>query len=180
MSRFQRFLCCFVSVLLAACAASGASSGVKGDGGEYLVTLRNLRSGEHFELASESHTERVSYYSTTRPDAARKILADDAMSAFVEELGKEGFDAHAQPGKAPSVASGDVIRWGLEVEHGSEHRHWLVGTGSQAADLQTFQKCRDTFLQLYNIAVSYQTVQNQDGHQIFQDSPKGAGAPKKP
>ena len=71
-----------------------------------------------------------------------------------------------------------MIRWGLEIAHGEARRHWLVGTGSQPADWQTFQKCRDTFLELYNITVSYQTVQNQSGRQFFQDSPQGATAPK--
>lgn len=178
MSRFQRFLCGLVGTLLVACASSGARSGEAP--GQYLVTLRNFKSGERFELASESHTDRVSYYSETRADAARKIQADKVMEALVEELDKQGFEAKAQPGKAPGVVSGDVIRWGLEVQRGEERRHWLVGTGSQPADWQSFQKCRDTFLQLYNITVSYQTVQNQNGHQFFQDAPQGAGAPKKP
>ncbi|MSR61519.1 MAG: hypothetical protein EXS08_03595 [Planctomycetes bacterium] len=181
MSRFQRFLASFVGALLVACASTGAGRGAQDDApGEYLVTLRNFKTGERFELASESHTDRVSYYSETRADATRKVQADEVMEAFVEELGDQGFDSKAQVGKAPGVASGDVIRWGLEIAHGETRRHWLVGTGSQAADWQTFQKCRDTFLQLYNITVSYQTVQNQSGRQFFQDQPQGAGAPQKP
>jgi len=181
MSRFQRFLCSLVGALLAACAGAGSSGGGdEGGPGEFLVTLRNFKTGERFELASQSHTDRVAYYSETRPDASRKIQADKVMAAFVDELENQGFDSKAQPGKAPGVVSGDVIRWGLEVERGQARRHWLVGTGSQPADWQTFQKCRDMFLQLYNITVSYQTVQNQDGRQFFQDQPQGAGAPKKP
>jgi len=140
-----------------------------------LVTLRNFKSGERFELASESHTKRVEYYSGQRTDAARKIQSDEVMSAFLDELERQGFSAHAQPGKAPSIASGDVIRWGLELEHGEDHRHWLIGTGSAGDDIAAFQKCRDTFLQLYNVTVSYQTVHNDTGKQYFQDS---KGTPK--
>ena len=45
--------------------------------------------------------------------------------------------------------------------------HWLIGNGSTPDDWKGFQSCRDTFLQLYNITVSYQTVNNEDGGAFF-------------
>lgn len=160
--------------LLAACASSGS----EGSGSQLLVTLHNFKTGERFELASESHTDRVAYYSDKRNDAARKVQTDEIMSAFVAELGRQGLDDHAQPGRAPSATGSDVIRWGLEVEKAEQRRHWLVGTGSAPADWQQFQKCRDAFLQLYNITVSYQAVENDSGKQFLEDKARAAAGKK--
>lgn len=179
MSRIQRHGCvlAFLAVaLLAACTSAGKARA--GEHGPLLVRLQDFRTGERFELASESHTDRVTYYSGERRDAARKVQSDEIMRAFVEELARQGYGAHARTGRAPSFGSTDVIRWGLEVESETAQTHWLVGTGSQAADWQSFQKCRDTFLQLYNITVSYQAVENAGGRSYFGDQ-KGSSEGQK-
>ncbi|HEX6882688.1 MAG TPA: hypothetical protein VF530_04860 [Planctomycetota bacterium] len=151
---------------LFACAGPGGGDGA---GTKVLVTLHNYRIAQRFELASESHTDRVTYYSSARDDAARKVQTDEVMSAFLRELERLGLGTHARTGRAPSTATGDVIRWGLEVSSGERQVHWLVGTGSKAEDWQAFERCRDTFLQLYNSTVSYQTVENQSGKQFFDE-----------
>jgi hypothetical protein len=176
MSRIQRLGCLLVSGFLTACASSGAS-GVGAS--EVLVRLHDFRTRERFELASESHTDRVKYYSDGRHDAARKVQTDEIMSAFVGELERQGYTDRARAGRAPAIGSGDVIRWGLEVERGPNQSHWLVGTGSQPADWQAFQKCRDTFLQLYNITVSYQAVQNDSGGSYFGNQERAAAGQKR-
>ena len=167
MSRIQRVVCGFVGACALACASSGTAGGGGEEGKRILVALQNFKSGERFELASESHTDRVTYYSDERHDARRKVQTDEIMSAFVGELSRQGYTDHAQAGRAPAIGSGDVIRWGLEVQQGKDETHWLVGTGSPAPDWQTFQKCRDIFLQLYNITVSFQTVENPSGKDYF-------------
>lgn len=177
MSRIQRFLCCLLtSGALTACTSPDAAE--DGAGSALLVTLQNLRTGECFELASESHTDRVTYYSDARNDAARKVQTDEIMSAFVGELDRQGFGKHARPGRAPAIGSVDVIRWALEVEGDSGQAHWLIGTGSPPEDWQAFQKCRETFLQLYNITVSYQAVKNADGKSYFDDKARAAAGQK--
>lgn len=175
MSPRQRLLGCLLSwAPLVACASTSAEPDDAGTA--LLVSLQNLRTGECFELASETHTDRVSYYSDARKDAARKVQTDEIMAAFLGELDRQGFGKHARPGRAPAIGSGDVIRWALEVESGSNHAHWLVGTGSSPEDMQDFQKCRDMFLQLYNITVSYQTVENAGGKAYFDEKARqGAG-----
>ena len=65
--------------VLASCASSGSSP--SGDGANVLVVLHDYKNGQRFELASESHTDRVTYYSEERPDAVRKIQPDEVMSA---------------------------------------------------------------------------------------------------
>jgi len=167
MSPIQRLGCVLASGLLAACASTGETP--EDAHAAVLVRLEDFRTGDRFELASESHTDRVKYYSGERHDAARKVQSDEIMTALVSELDHQGYGAHARTGRAPDVAATDVIRWGLEIESSSAQTHWLVGTGSQPADWQAFQKCRDTFLQLYNITVSYQSVQNDNGKSYFDD-----------
>ncbi len=174
MSRIQRLLVCLLlGGSLGACASSSAANEA---GTALLVSLQNLKTGERFELASESHTDRVAYYSDARDDAARKVQTDEIMSAFLGELDRQGFGKHARPGPAPALGSGSVIRWALEVEGASGQAHWLIGTGSSPDDWLVFQKCRDTFLQLYNITVSYQAVENAGGRSYFDDQARpGAG-----
>lgn len=159
-----------VTVLSAALAPACAGTGARSDApAPVLVTLRNFKSGERFELASESHTDRVTYYSGARQDAVRKVQSDEIMQAFLEELEHQGFSAHARPGRTPSLETSDVIRWGLEVEGPTGELSWLIGSNAAPKDWADFQKCRDVFLQLYNVTVSYQTVQNASGKQYFEE-----------
>jgi hypothetical protein len=175
MPRFQPLFQALLGAFLCACAGSGSRDG---SGSEVLVTLHNFKTGERFELANESHTDRVTYYSDPRHDAARKVQTDEVMSAFVRELERQGLEGHAQPGRAPSATGSDVIRWGLELEDGGKSEHWLVGTGSAAADWKEFQVCRDMFLELYNATVSFQTVENKSGKQYFDDQTRAAASQK--
>jgi hypothetical protein len=178
MKTLQRLLCTFLGVPLLApaallapgCAGPGSASADAPSGGsEVLVTLHDFKSASRFELASESHTDPVAYYSGERADAVRKIAEDPIMVAFVEELDRRGFDDHAQAGRAPALGTADVIRWGLEIERGGARRHWLIGTGSAPGDWKEFQVCRDMFLELYNVTVSYQSVDNPSGKAYFEE-----------
>jgi hypothetical protein len=164
-----------MGALLVACASSGTSGSRSA---AVLVTLHDFKTGERFELASESHTDRVAYYSDARADAARQVQSDEIMSAFVAELERQGLAEHAQAGRAPSLAAGGVISWGLELERGPEASHWLIGKGSAPADWQEFQACRETFLQLYNITVSFQTVRNESGKELFEEQAHSASGGK--
>lgn len=176
MTTFWRFHALLLGgCLLASCSSLGGHQGEPG----VLIVLRDFRSGERFELASEAHTERVSYYSDKRADAARKVQENDIMAAFVAEIERRGFEQHAQPGRAPSVASSDVIRWGLEIERGQNRSHWLVGVQSPGADWKQFQECRDAFLELYNVTVSFQAVQNESGKQFFSEQARAGTNQKK-
>jgi len=175
MKPFQRLFWLSLAVL-ASCASSGSSP--SGDGANVLVVLHDYKNGQRFELASESHTDRVTYYSEERPDAVRKIQPDEVMSACIGELERLGYDSHSESGRAPTLAANAVVRWGLEVESQGERRHWLVGTGSPADEWQDFQACRDFFLEIYNNTVSYQTVRNATGKQFFDDERAPAGARK--
>lgn len=182
MTRLTRLFAALSCGLVLGCSSSGSAPGSHTSAEEgarpVLVTLSNFKSGERFELASESHTDRLTYYSDARAEAARKVQTDEIMSAFVSELERVGYDDRAQAGRAPSAAGSDVIRWGLEIETGEGRSHWLVGTGSELADWNDFQKCRDMFLELYNYTVSYQAVKNDSGKQYFGDQASPAAGQK--
>jgi hypothetical protein len=177
MTRLQRFLGSVLGAFLSSCAGSGTASDTPEP--ELLVILHDFKAGERFELASESHTDRVAYYSGERSDAARKVQTDEVMSAFLRQLDELGLGQHARAGRAPAIGSGDVIRWGLEVESADSRVHWLVGTGSPASDWKEFQACRDTFLELYNYTVSYQAVRNESGRQYLDERAPAAAGQKK-
>lgn len=172
-----RALAAVSAALAAACAAGGAE---REDGSAaLLVTLHDFKKDQRFELASESHTDRVEYYSKTRSDAVRKVQTDEVMDAFVDELGRLGFDAHEKSGRAPS-ARGGVIVYGLEVERGGSASHWLIGSGSAPGEIEAFRSCGKTFLDLYNITLSFQTVENPRGRELFEESrvKAAAGVPR--
>jgi hypothetical protein len=154
----------------AACASVGSSS----PAAALLITLRDYKAGQRFELASESHTDRVRYYSDARIEAVRKVQTDEVMTAFLRELERQGLGQHARAGPAPEVG-GEVIRWGLEVEGHTGTLHWLVGTGSSPEDWRAFQGCRDMFLQLYNSTVSFQAVRNESGKRYFEEQARAHG-----
>ena len=175
MSKLLSLLACSLCALVVGCASSSSPSGSGGaadDGARMRVTLRDYKGGNVFELVSESHTNRVDYYSAARADASRKIQTDEVMEVLIEELEKQGFKSHRQEGRGPSQG-GAVISWGIEVEEGPRTDHWVVGKGSAIDEIQAFSECRDAFLQLYNITASYQAIENPEGKQIFQKPPQG-------
>jgi hypothetical protein len=156
-------------LLLGAVGCTSPGSGRARGNRKVLVSLRDYRATQRLELASETHTDRVTYYSNERPDAARKVQTDDVMGALVDELDGRGFEAHASAGPAPRSARAEVVRWALEIEVDGQAQHWLVGPGTAGEEWKSFQACRDAFVQLYNVTVSYQTVRNGTGGEFFQD-----------
>lgn len=168
MSTLPRFLVLSL-LLLGSVACSSTGSGRARGGHRVLVTLRDYRSNLPLELANETHTDRVSYYSHERHDAARKVQTDEVIGALVDELDGRGFEAHASAGDAPAAARPDVVRWALAIEIDGQSKHWLVGPGTPADEWKAFQSCRDAFVQLYNVTVSYQSLQNASGGGLFKD-----------
>jgi hypothetical protein len=156
---------------LAACASSGGGGG--GRAQRLRVTLRDYTQGARFELVSESHTDRVTYYSQARSDAARKVQTDEVMRALVREIDGKGFGNHSQEGPAPSQG-GRALSRSIEVERDGAVEHWPIGNGSQVDERQAFHVCVDEFLQLYNISASFQAVENPVGRDYFEESQQRA------
>ncbi len=165
LPRTLRVLFALLLGLLSACASAGAG----GAGDRLRVTLLDFAQGQRFELVSESHTDRVAYYSEERRDGARKVEADDVMQALVTELGRQGFGRYHADGAAPTSGHGVITR-SFEVESDAGLQHWAVGGGTEPEERIAFNECVKAFLELYNFTSSYQTVDNEKGHGFFEDS----------
>ena len=160
----------FVGSLLAACAATSDPSGTTGD--RLRVTLNDYVGGARFELVSESHTDRVAYYSNTRYDAARKIQLDIVMQELITELGRSGFGEFSREGRAPSRGGGVVTR-SFEIQSNDGVEHWVVGSGSAPEQRSSFLQCTATFLELYNATQSFQAIENDAGTELFEAPKRG-------
>lgn len=161
--------------LLAAGCAGSARGGAGADGERLRVSVVDYASGQHFELASESHTDRVAYYSAERADAARKVQTDEVMGLLVAELERQGFERYAQAGRAPTRGGGAVTR-SIEVEDDGALEHWVIGAGSAPDERRAFNECLGQFLDLYNLSASYQSVDNPLGDEFFRKQESAAAA----
>ncbi len=170
----RRSFALVASLICCACSASGPRSDPSSRNADdrTRIALRNYDADQRFELVSESHTNRVEYYSQVRSDASRKIQSDEVMRALIEELQKQGFADFAQPGRAPSQGT-EIVSQSLEIERGGETEHWVVGKGSAAEERERFRDCMLEFVQIYNLTASYQALENPDGSQIFPKNRSG-------
>jgi hypothetical protein len=158
--------------LLAAVGLFGSCAAPESATGDRLrITLFDYVSGSRFEVVSESHSDRIEYYSSVRHDASRKYQGDRIVDAMIDELVDMGFDDHANGGRAPSGGSNVVTR-AFEFQRGDRVDHRLVGEGSDAAEKQSFISCTTTFLQLYSVTQAFQAVDNEAGTTVF-DKEKG-------
>ena len=147
---------------------------------DHLVRQTFALQRQHFELASESHTDRVTYYSELRSEAARKIQTDEVMALLVEEIENDGFERYAQEGRAPS-RGGEAVTRAIEIENGDRTEHWLIGNGSSVEERKAFNECLTEFLEMYNISASFQSVANPVGHEYFdREGAKAASTADKP
>lgn len=154
------------------CASAGSEARSAAPAERMRVTLRDYEAQQLFELVSESHTSRVEYYSAVRSDAARKIQTDEVVDALIDELEDRGFDDFAQAGQAPSRGN-ELVSRSLEIERGDKTEHWVVGRGSAADEQLRFHDCMLTFVELYNLTASYQTIENPSGGEIFPQKRSG-------
>jgi len=152
--------------LLAGCASGGGSTSESTEGGRLCVTLFDYAEGRRFSLASESHTDRVAYYSQPRDDAGLKIQADEVVAALVDQMERRGFRRFATEGRAPA-SGGAVVTRALEIERGGQRSAWIVGKGSEADERRAFFEAMNEFFQLYNISQSYQVIENPGGRDVF-------------
>jgi hypothetical protein len=96
-------------------------------------------------LASNSHTDRLTYYSTPRDEANLKIVDDEVMAGLLQALNKRGFEKRARSGQVNEL---DVKS--LLVESGGETRVFGVRAGSSASDWKAMQAMTVEVLDVYN------------------------------
>jgi len=156
---------------LGGCASTAREPSRERDPSRALrVTLRDYRSGQRFELVSESHTSALELYSEKRASASTKVQSDEVMQGLVDFLREQQFDRHAAPGKAPLQAQGGYTN-ALEVDRAGQVMHMIGGKSVPAAEQKVLAVCRANFLMLYNQTDSWQTVDNRAGDGVFQTTP---------
>jgi hypothetical protein len=145
--------------LLTSCLGPGGSEGLSA-----RITLR--QSGDAgpavFELRSESHTDRIDFYSTARDGASVKIMRDDLMAALLEGFEQAGYRNFAAPGKGPRDLAGGV-RKVIEVERDGSVTHLSTALTSPPDRLGLMAELTLAFFGAYNSIKSYQTIESDDG-----------------
>lgn len=99
----------------------------------------------HLGLASQSHTDRLTYYSTPRDDASLKIVEDADMARLLRELERQGFARRSRPGPANEF---DIKA--IELERDGALRSFGVRSGSSADDWKAMQAMTSEVLELFN------------------------------
>lgn len=165
-----------LALLLAALAAACGSTGSNGSSGEkHPIAVELMGYGpEPFVLVSESHTSRVDLYSHERESASTKVLEDEVMQALVEHLDELGFDGYSRPGTAPEVGGGSAIAKAIQVDENGLRAWWPLSQSAGASELKSFNTAVRDFLDLYNIAQGWQSVDNTLGGDYF-DQKKAKG-----
>jgi hypothetical protein len=136
----------------AALLAAGCASAPKGPVVARL-TLRDASVSEklpdgsirHLGLASQSHTDRLTYYSTPRDEASLKIVEDAEMARLLGQLDALGFERRSRPGPA-----NELDTKAIELERDGELRSFGVRSGSDAGDWKAMQSMTSHVLELFN------------------------------
>jgi hypothetical protein len=157
--------------LLAACAAAALASCAGTSGPDRVaarITLRQFAGAgaADLELRSESHTDRVEYYSTARDGAAVKIMRDDLMEALLQGFDESGYADFARPGPGPT-SGGSGVRKVVEVERDGVVTHVTSSTGAPPAQVELVAQLSTGFFAAYNAIRSYQTIDDGNDGSIF-------------
>jgi hypothetical protein len=153
-----------VATLCAACASSG--NGAK-SGPPRPIAVSLIGYGPApFELVSESHTPAVKLYSKEHSTASTKVLNDEAMVGLVRHLEELGYRRYSRPGSAPP-SGGRAFTKALQVDENGAISWWPIGESASVAELKAFQTAMHDFIDLYNIAQSWQSVDNTLGGDYF-------------
>lgn len=193
----MRILPLFILLLLSACAGSTprradldadqdgpdavaqleaelASQGIYPEHSPTRVTFVDHKSGVKVGLLNEATTDRSSYYSEARLDAAYKVVPDLDMGVLLKQLGDFGLfqDALQSDGRVRGA------RMTVQVDRGGR-LYTLAYVAKDTADRrQQVLDCSLAIQALYNNHSAYQQIKNDQGAAIFQEGrqvPAGSG-----
>ncbi len=163
--------------LVASCGSTGGSSrSAHAEGEAMRMTFVDHRTQQVCELVSESHTDRLTYYSTPRANASTKVQDDEIMGELLEWLEKNDLGDYAVAGPAPRMGAG--MFWTLEIEGPTGTLHVSETQGTSPDDKQSLRKLMQAVLQTYNITPGYQAVTVDDRSELFKGAKIHEGATK--
>jgi len=151
------------TALAGGCASSGPSE--LSEPRPIAVSLVGY-AADPFELVSDSHTPAVELYSSEHSTASTKVLTDVELVALVEHLESLGYRKYSRPGRAPA-SGGRAFAKAIQVDENGDVSWWPLVEGASVAELKAFQTAVQDFLQLYNIAQSWQSIDNTLGGRYF-------------
>ncbi|MEO0649445.1 MAG: hypothetical protein AAFZ65_02055 [Planctomycetota bacterium] len=154
------FLVAVFALLTAACASTDTDTGTRA-----RITLRQFTgSNDAYELRSETHTDRLEYYSSARTEANVKIMRDDLMDALLRGFDDAGYASFARPGAAPtSSLGGGQLRKVIEVERDGAVTHVAMGLESGPEEAAMVQDLVNGFFTAFNQVRSYQSLDSGGG-----------------
>ncbi len=159
-------------VLLGLCAACSSPGPFAG-----RVTMIDFSDAQvaRLTLASKTHMTEVmgvepkEWFSTERESVELKMEQDDEVRKLVRELHQLGFESWAQAGSGPTRT--DIgLSTVLEVEVDGQTQHLSAVRGGDAKLLAAVVKMKWAVIDKYNRAVSLQTVSNELGQSMFEDT----------
>ena len=150
-------------LVLTACSSTREAEGTRA-----RIALRQFTdNADSYELRSESHTDRLEYYSSARDEANVKIMRDDLMEALLRGFDDAGYAEFARPGAGPQRAPGDRLRKVIEVERDGTVTHVAMGLDSPRAEADLMRELVNGFFTAFNQIRSYQTLDTGNDDTIF-------------
>ena len=169
----------FIALIALVSCSSTASSGSTSANGPVRVTLTQWRDGQYFELVSDSFTSkvesksRVEVYSTVRPDAQRKVQADEVIDELLVFFAEHGFDELSTAGHAPAPKiQQETGGWTIEVEDAKGLRFALT-VGRNSEDKVELLMMIQAFFEIWNNTFGLQSVDLQPGDSPFKRATPG-------
>ncbi len=151
-----------------------ASQGIYPEYRPTRVTFVDHKSGVKVGLLNEATTEKSSYYSEMRRDAAYKVVPDLDMGVLMKQLEDFGLFQDA----IPSGGRVRGARMTVQVDRGGQ-LYTLAYASKDAADRrQQVMDCSLAVQAIYNNHSSYQQIDNPQGAEIFREGqqvPEGSG-----
>lgn len=159
----------FLAALLASCASKPFAG---------RVTIVDFAEGQstRLSLASRSHMTQVmgiedpvDWFSTERDSVELKMADDQELRELVNELSGLGFDKFSEAGAGPSQSAAGITSV-LELESNGQTRHLATSPRSEAKRLQAATKMKWAFIERYNKVISLQSVSQQYGADLFEET----------
>lgn len=106
-------------------------------------------------LASNSHTDRLTYYSTPRDDANLKIVDDALMADLLGALNSRGFKKRARSSQPNELDTKAIV-----LEQNGSVQSFGVRAGSSAADWKAMQAMANEVMEVYNSTFGGQAIRS--------------------
>lgn len=143
------------------------------------VTIVDFAEGQatRLSLASRTHmtevmgVDPVDWFSSERDSVELKMADDEVLRDLAKEIQGLGFEKLSEEGTGPKQSAAGITSV-VEVESKGVTRFLATSPRSEAKRLEAASKMKWAFIQRYNQTVSLQSVSEQYGADLFEDTQK--------